>query len=61
MENKNEEDCLGCRLVSGGGLALAGLYIYRQSLNQKTQFNKFGTLLISVGMRFFCFNLPTQA
>lgn len=46
---QNDEDCLGCRLVSGGGLALGALFIYRQSLNQKTKFNKIGMLMISSG------------
>lgn len=48
---QNDEDCLGCRLVSGGGLALGALFIYRQSLNQKTKFNKIGMLMISSGKR----------
>lgn len=49
MENKEDDDCLGCRLVSGGGLAIGSLYIYRQSLHQKTRFNRYGMLMISTG------------
>lgn len=53
MENKTDSDCLACRLTSGAGLALAATYIYRQSINQKTKFNRNGMLLISAGMNLF--------
>lgn len=49
MDDKNEENCLECRLASGAGLAVGSLYMYRQSLNQKTKFNKNGMLIISAG------------
>lgn len=52
MGNKQDDDCLGCRLASGGGLFLAAIYIYRQSLNQKTKFNRNGMFLISAGIFF---------
>lgn len=45
----SEEDCLGCRLASAGGLFIACVYIYRQALN-KTPFNRYGMLSISTGM-----------
>ena len=43
-----DDDCLGCRLASGGGLFAAGAYIYRHSLN-KSNFNRTGMLFISTG------------
>lgn len=56
MENKNKTDstdCLACRVVSSGGLAIAAAYVYRQSMNQKTKFNRNGMLLISTGTNLF--------
>lgn len=43
-----EEDCLGCRLVSGGGLIAAGAFIYYQA-SSKTKFNKTGMIIVSAG------------
>lgn len=51
-DDKNENDCLACRLMGSAGLALGSFIIYRQSLNQKTKFNKIGMLLISTGKDF---------
>lgn len=42
------DDCLGCRLVSGGGLIAAGTFIYYQAIN-KTRFNKIAMYTISAG------------
>lgn len=51
MESKNKEhDCLSCRLVSSGGLALGSLLLYSQSTKQKTTINRIGILLVSAGM-----------
>lgn len=41
-------DCLGCRIASGGGLLLAGVYVYNQA-STKTKFNKAGMIAISLG------------
>lgn len=43
-----EEDCLGCRLTSGGGLLAASAYIYHQSSN-KVKLNRVGMLIVSAG------------
>ncbi|CAG9805602.1 unnamed protein product [Chironomus riparius] len=43
---QNDNDCLGCRLASAGGLYIASVYIYRQSLG-KTRLNRNGMILIS--------------
>ncbi|KAG5681739.1 hypothetical protein PVAND_011148 [Polypedilum vanderplanki] len=45
-KNNEEDDCLGCRLASGGGLFAASIYIYRHSLN-KSRINRNGMLLFS--------------
>lgn len=43
-----EEDCLACRLASGGGLIVASSYIYHQA-SSKSRLNKIGMLFISAG------------
>lgn len=48
-------DCLGCRLASGGGLILAGAYVYNQA-SAKTKFNKIGMIIVSLGNSFFYSN-----
>lgn len=58
MESEADADCLACRLVSSAGLALAAAYIYRQSMNQKTKFNRNGMLVISAGTNLFSSPLP---
>lgn len=49
-----DEDCLGCRLVSGGGLIAASAFIYYQAVD-KTKFNKIGMYTIAAGDKcFYC-------
>lgn len=44
-----EEDCLGCRLVSGFGLFFIGAYLYRQSQRQSGTFSKITVVSLSAG------------
>lgn len=44
----SEDDCLGCRLVSGGGFCLAGAYIWAQAAN-KSRGNKIGLYVVATG------------
>ena len=44
----SEDDCLGCRLVSGGGVCLAGAYIWAQAAN-KSRGNKIGLGFVASG------------
>ena len=44
----SEDDCLGCRIVSGGGVCLGGVYIWTQAAN-KSRGNKLGLYVVAAG------------
>uniref|UniRef100_A0A336K0C6 CSON010681 protein n=1 Tax=Culicoides sonorensis TaxID=179676 RepID=A0A336K0C6_CULSO len=50
IAKRHEENCLGCRLVSGGGLLGISGYVYSQVKKQNSAFSKACLLTISTGV-----------
>lgn len=54
LSKRHDEDCLGCRLVSGFGVLGMGVYLFNTGQKQTTRFNRRAIILLSFG-NLFCF------
>lgn len=45
-----KEDCLACRLISGGGLIGISVYTYSQARKHPKAFNKIGLMMVTAAV-----------